>query len=562
MGKISTPSKTNHKSISEMRKIDKALLKLSKILSKLGKLVLIVLSFFGYVFILIPFFIVLMSPLYMYRFVVIFLAKVFRSDLVRIVCTRDGVVGLDDVTKKCQCVLNIMLTYRGEPDMEKIRNIIQTNVIDVIDKDGKSVYEKFTQYYEPWLGYSFWKNEDKFNIKNHIRLCEEAEIILAGNNNNNNNNNNNESEKKFITEEELLKIMGPISTRHFPQGISPWEILIVRNFIPSQGKIHSDFEPNIKIDGGDEKDKFAMIFRVHHALSDGYSIMKLFLTRVCNVDPNDVIQPFVPKMSMIDTVKMYLGIILLSPYYHLKQFVIDVDRNFWHVREKQLTKDWYTIRSEKVAMSDLRKLAKFQNVTTTAVLLAGFGSGIKTFLTETGQGGRIPSVMRALAPMPWKNHPMHGLVNHWTLGLVVLPVGAVNKFRVAEKSIQLLKRSPILFTNFGTVPLLMGPPSWLTDIWATNWMTTMILSNFPGPKFPMKSFGNNYVEDVTFWLPQMRGSSSAGVSFVSYNGGMRIAATLDKKIVPTQKQTELLSHCINQELRNLMDVALSGENVV
>lgn len=95
-----------------------------------------------------------------------------------------------------------------------------------------------------------------------------------------------------------------------------------------------------------------------------------------------------------------------------------------------------------------------------------------------------------------------------TLGLVVLPVGAVNKFRVAEKSIQLLKRSPILFTNFGTVPLLMGPPSWLTDIWATNWMTTMILSNFPGPKFPMKSFGNNYVEDVTFWLPQMRGSSS------------------------------------------------------
>lgn len=94
---------------------------------------------------------------------------------------------------------------------------------------------------------------------------------------------------------------------------------------------------------------------------------------------------------------------------------------------------------------------------------------------------------------------------------MVLPIGIEcpkRRLRVADKSIQLLKSSPILYTNFLTVPMFLAPPSWITDVWATNWMTTMVLSNFPGPNFPIKSFEQNYIEDVTFWAPTLRGSSS------------------------------------------------------
>lgn len=149
MGKISTTSSVKQQHFPEKSG------KSPKILSRFAHYVLILLSFICYAC-LIPVFIVLLHPLFIYRFIVIFLAKIIRPDLVGIVGTRDGVVGLDDLTKKCQCVLNIMLTYRGEPDLDQICHVFQTKVMDVkYSKNGGNVYEKFTHYYESWMGYAF-----------------------------------------------------------------------------------------------------------------------------------------------------------------------------------------------------------------------------------------------------------------------------------------------------------------------------------------------------------------------------------------------------------------------
>lgn len=138
------------------------------------------------------------------------------------------------------------------------------------------------------------------------------------------------------------------------------------------------------------------------------------MTNFSDEDMSKIPPPPVRQLSLFKKIMVYLGIIILSPYYHLKQFVMDVDRNFWHVRrESKLTHDWVTIRSEKVSMTGLKEISKAQKVTMTAVLLTGFGTGIKSFLKKTGQEEKTPKIMRAFAPMPWKKHPMNGLVNHW-----------------------------------------------------------------------------------------------------------------------------------------------------
>ncbi len=51
---------------------------------------------------------------------------------------------------------------------------------------------------------------------------------------------------------------------------------------------------------------------------------------------------------------------------------------------------------------------------------------------------------------------------------------------------------------------------------------------------------------------------------MSYNGGVRLSATIDKKIIPTQEHADLLSQCINEELMNLRTSASSygEENMV
>ncbi len=58
--------------------------------------------------------------------------------------------------------------------------------------------------------------------------------------------------------------------------------------------------------------------------------------------------------------------------------------------------------------------------------------------------------------------------------------------------------------------------------------------------------------------------SGVGVAFMSYNGGVRLSATIDKKIISTQEHADLLSQCINEELMNLRTSASSygEENMV
>lgn len=57
-------------------------------------------------------------------------------------------------------------------------------------------------------------------------------------------------------------------------------------------------------------------------------------------------------------------------------------------------------------------------------------------------------------------------------------------------------------------------------------------------------------------------SLGLGVAFLSYNGGMRITASIDKKIIPTQQQADLLTECINQEIKNLRLSVLLQDSLV
>jgi hypothetical protein len=43
-----------------------------------------------------------------------------------------------------------------------------------------------------------------------------------------------------------------------------------------------------------------------------------------------------------------------------------------------------------------------------------------------------------------------------------------------------------------------------------------------------------------------------GVTFLSYNGGIRAAVTIDKSIIKSQHQADLLSQFINQEFKTLL----------
>jgi len=57
------------------------------------------------------------------------------------------------------------------------------------------------------------------------------------------------------------------------------------------------------------------------------------------------------------------------------------------------------------------------------------------------------------------------------------------------------------------VPILLGGPNWLTNIWGRNWMSTMVMSNFPAPAHKLTVMNSADLEDCFFWLPPLRGNA-------------------------------------------------------
>lgn len=96
-----------------------------------------------------------------------------------------------------------------------------------------------------------------------------------------------------------------------------------------------------------------------------------------------------------------------------------------------------------------------------------------------------------------------------TVGVFKIPVHDPNprsRLLKVEKDVQSLKRSPMLLLNFLTVPLFLGGPNWITNVLGRNWISSMVLSNLPGPNYACNGFyGRHFADDVLPWVPHMRG---------------------------------------------------------
>lgn len=334
----------------------------------------------------------------------IILQKICHPDWVGIMSTRDAVVGLDKISKKCECMITILLTLTGEGDIDSVREVFRREVIQAKDKHGRQCYLKLTYFFESWLGFTFWKRE-KFLLENHVRMLDLTEFEHWNNNND------------FVTEEQLMKVMGSLATKPFPYGMSPWEFLVVKRYKRTPPKLHHDVTPTVPIvpvEIGPDKDvECAVVLRVHHAIGDGYSLMKLIIANLCGAPSSVVPKAPIRRISPLTEFFNYVAIMILTPYYHFLQFFLHIDRTIWHLPSTRLTKDWNFAITEKMSFQDIKTISKDAGVCVTATLLAGLGGGIHNYLKAKGLGRQNSRVMRGLSPMPWKDHPMDTLVNHW-----------------------------------------------------------------------------------------------------------------------------------------------------
>jgi len=154
-------------------------------------------------------------PFVIYRTFVKYCAKVFRKDLGNILSPRSSTFAADRITESPKVNIVCALILEGELDLKKLQSDFTTHVINNAPKDGKGVnrrYQRLFQYIVNWGGYYFWKDDNSFDLNNHIKsLPSEAQH----------------------TEKDLIALQQLYLGRKWAHKRPLWEFVLVPNYIPS-----------------------------------------------------------------------------------------------------------------------------------------------------------------------------------------------------------------------------------------------------------------------------------------------------------------------------------------
>jgi len=323
---------------------------------------------------------VLCLPIYFLRFVVAMARKVFRPDLGKMVTTRSAVIATDNPSKDPQWPLCVWLVLEGDFDFETFRNNFHANIVLKKDSRGNLLHPEYQQYFKQWLGFLFWKWEDKFRIEDHMRYFYANDVEKA--------------KSQVTTEKELKEIIKSLTAKSFEVGKSPWEFLFLPNYTQSE-----DTSPN----------KSVLIFRVHHGFCDGFTILWLLMKEVNQIDMDNVAKPVHIRKSFLSRLITAITFWIRGPYDFMRLIVKSNDHNQWHLPRNKLERPFNTAFTERIPLDYIKGIRRSHGVTFTSVVMAGLTGGLRKKMLE--KGIKIPPYVTTAVAVPMPGHP-HKLRNH------------------------------------------------------------------------------------------------------------------------------------------------------
>jgi hypothetical protein len=338
-----------------------------------------VLVFFIAFLVLFPISMTLCLPIYLIRFVVAMARKLFRPDLGKMITTRSAVIATDNPSKNPQWNLCVWLVLEGDFDFERFRENFLSNIVYKKDAGGTLLHPEYQQFYKRWIGFLFWKWEEKFDIKEHMRYLFSKDENCKS---------------KPTSDEELKKIIKDLTAKPFEQGKSPWEFLFLPNYLET---------------GDSTPQKSVLIFRVHHGFCDGFTILWLLMKEVNNISMENVAKPAELRKNIFLRILTAATFWIRAPYDFLKLIVKSKDNNEWHLPEDQLQRPFNTAFTRRIPLDYIKSIKSSHNVSFTAVVMAALTGGLRQKMLE--KGVKVPDYVTTAIAVPMPGHPTK-LRNH------------------------------------------------------------------------------------------------------------------------------------------------------
>ncbi|CAG7721203.1 unnamed protein product, partial [Allacma fusca] len=397
-------------------------------------------------FVLLPTILIFGLPIYFYRGVISQLRKILRPDLDKLVNTRSSVLAREDWTKNPQWNLVIWLTHEGLLDFEKFRKDFYNDYVMQEDDNGNLKFPEYQQHYYKWMGFLFWRWEDVFDMREHVRTYD------------------GDHQASVVDKSRFLQIVKELTWKPWQARKSPWEFLQVAHYDDGSGD-------------GVEKSQF--IFRIHHGLGDGYYILKLLAEDICGVS-TALGKPQVIPRNFFQNI--FLGFLfwIRAPFQMVQMLVAAHDVNEWHLPLDKVTRPMNIALTEPIKLDWIKSIKNEYCVSFSAVIYAAVTGGIRNLMIE--KGVPVPNEMHTAVAVPVPGHPPK-LRNHFIFAFIELPIGIsdpVERLQKMEINYINLKRSAAPKASFAKVPLVGALPPWMMSPGCVNRLSTCLVSNFPG----------------------------------------------------------------------------------
>lgn len=283
----------------------------------------------------------------------------------------------------------------------------------------------------------------------------------------------------------------------------------------------------------------AILFRVHHALADGFALLER-LFALCDEAP--VAKREAPRTH---------GTRRAGPLRRAGALarMVTLSRDPRTILKRDLGEQKHVAWSRPIPLDDVKRIARATSATVNDVLVSVVTGALGQELVAAGEPvGNV----RAMVPVNLRRAVASDLLgNRFGLVILALPVGihdAALRLHEVKRRMDELKSTPEAFVGMDLLRILGRLPIDLEELGAAFFAkkSSLVLTNVPGPREALH-LGGVKISRVMFWVPQAA-RLGLGVSIFSYAGQVTIGIIADAHVL---RHPETMASAIDDEMAAL-----------
>lgn len=389
-------------------------------------------------------------------------------------------------------IIHALMILEGAPDMEKIKKIVSERMVYKKNDNGDRICARLTQAISECCGQFVWKEEEDFQIDQHVSLWD-------GENPRN--------------KEELENVLSQLAPTPLPRNLSPWHFYI----IPTKY----------------ERPSYAFLMRIHHSMGDGVGLTRVFVKNMYDAPPNGG-EP--RKFSTKQRLYMWCKAMLMGPMLVLTKMLTRADDSAVHGPE--LSGKKVIAWSDDVSLDLVKTVKNTTHTTVNDVMVACIAGAIHDYLKTHGPS-KIEDMWASVPVDIRANNESLKACNKFALVFLRLPIvgsGCIERLKKAKQRMDIIKTSAEPLITATTCTMLMMIPEIISRTMIDFFSSKMsiVMSNIPGPP-ELLSIGGDVVYDGLFF-PPARANMGVGLSIFSYGGKMRVGVIADTNVVSNPRE--------------------------